>query len=1086
MSIQDERLREMIVGIWRVSDDDEPKRECLGTGIVIAPDSVLTCAHVLAEGEPGSWQPRDETLLLVFDSGTEVRITEGDRALRIHTSLDLAVLTMPELGESRVCSLLSAELDYNDSFRTYGFPLLDQKGYFADGVVSGNRGDKRVQVRLSWAGDGLTKIAGLSGAPLVRAGKVVGVFEGTLTNQSDVTVAETAYALSIREAHASDPDFFGDVPELPVLERLLWLQEGMRRHHVFGNIPCGNAPRVDGFPWLPLEEIYVEPNVSWKIDRENRGSPDSNQGPARTAILSTLDSDTRVTLVEQGFGAGKSLTARTLAWTLSEKFLTCLEDGHRDFYPVFLPCAHSSDVKNLRDLLENNLCEAWASKIGDTSSSELLDLIQEQRSRVLWIIDGLDELGASTESLHGILNDAMSWKRKRPRDRFVVLCRTHTAGVLRAHSSADAWVEGEKLRHFSLLHFTNKQRELWLERWSKLDQPDEHLLEKDKDSLLSDETYNVPLLLLMGTVAATKRNNGAPVSLRGSKVMLYEFFCTWIATGRWSRRNVQPKSHAHQHAAKQIRKVGTQAGFDGLGLVEGWGPEQADDREGVAALLFILSRLAWESVVLEQEAQREEIARDSDVLSADVMARVGDELGLCESELSSLDSVLLSAQGSKSPETRTFLFGHKSFREYLAVRFHLSVFTHMAQRDRASTSEEARTYVEVIGRGDLLDYSDATRIFLKSVGALPTVDSQRRTLRAWCERELHDRTCVGPGPTLQDMNACTTSTNEYRAIWRFAALAIASHTSDPNTPLALSREVVWELSCINQVRRIFNVRKTSRAFVLDKTNIKGAQLENINLTRVSLRHINLSNSNLTCANIDGADLAHADLRSAILCEANLQKSSLRSANLHMAVLIGANMKRASLQKANLNSANLQGANLQGANLLVTDLSGARLQKADLQKANLWNACLPNADLQGANLRGARLPNADLQGVNLLGAKLQTTDFQDANLLRANMRKADLRKADLQRADLRNANLLGTDLRNARLQEAQLQGTDLLGANLSKASLRGANLRGADLRRTNLRGTDLGDTDLQSALLVDIVYDRKTIWPENFDPPASSE
>ena len=1071
MSIQDERLREMIVGIWRVSNDDEPKRECLGTGIVIAPDSVLTCAHVLAEGEPGSWQPRDETLLLVFDSGAEIRITEGDRALRIHASLDLAVLTMPGLGGSRGCSLLSAELDYNDSFRTYGFPLLDQEGYFADGVVSGNRGDKRVQVRLSWAGDGLTKIAGLSGAPLVRAGKVVGVFEGTLTNPSDVTVAETAYALSIREAHASDPDFFGDVPELPVLERLLWLQEGMRRHHVFGNIPCGNAPRVDGFPWLPLEEIYVEPNVSWKIDRENRGSPDSNQGPARTAILSTLDSDTRVTLVEQGFGAGKSLTARTLAWTLSEKFLTCLEDGHRDFYPVFLPCAHSSDVKNLRDLLENNLCEAWASKIGDTSSSELLDLIQEQRSRVLWIIDGLDELGASTEDLHRILGDAMNWKRKRPSDRFVFLCRTHTSDVLCAHSSADAWIEEEKLKHFSLLHFTNSQRELWLERWSKLDQPDKPLLKQDKDSLLNDETYNVPLLLLMGTVAATKRNNGAPVSLRGSKVMLYEFFCTWIATGRWSRRDAQTKSHTHQRAAKKMRKARARGWFDGLGLVEGWGPERTEDREGVAAHLFILSRLAWESIVLEQAAQREEITRDSDVLSADFMARVGDELELKESELSSLDSVLLSARGSEAPETKTFLFGHKSFREYLAVRFHLSVFTHMAQRDLASTSEEARTYAEVIGRGDLLDYSDATRAFLKSVGVLPTLDSQRRTLRAWCERELHDRTCVGQSPTSQDMNACTTITNECRSIWRFATLAVASHVSDKNNPLALSRQIVWELSCINQVRWLFAARKTRRAFVLDKTNMERVRLEDMNLIRVSLRHVNLSKATLCCANLHGADLTNANLRKANLQNANLQKSSLRSANLSMATLRGTSLQHADLQHADLQGAGLQYADLQYADLQDTDLQHAQLQHAQLQHTFFTGASLQGADLKYADLQGADLVVANLQGADLQDASLQNTFFSGASL---------------QGARLQNARLHGADLRGADLQNADLRGADLTGADLQGARLQNARLHGADLQNADLTGADLTGANLKSALIMDAVYDKTTIWPENFDPPASSE
>jgi hypothetical protein len=81
---------------------------------------------------------------------------------------------------------------------------------------------------------------------------------------------------------------------------------------------------------------------------------------------------------------------------------------------------------------------------------------------------------------------------------------------------------------------------------------------------------------------------------------------------------------------------------------------------------------------------------------------------------------------------------------------------------------------------------------------------------------------------------------------------------------------------------------------------------------------------------------------------------------------------------------------------------------------------------------------------------------EAFLKGAKLRGTDLRGADLRGSDLRRANLIEIDLRKADLRKADLRGSDLRGANLKEADLRGANLRGA-------------------------MYNKDTVWPENFDP-----
>jgi uncharacterized protein YjbI with pentapeptide repeats len=112
---------------------------------------------------------------------------------------------------------------------------------------------------------------------------------------------------------------------------------------------------------------------------------------------------------------------------------------------------------------------------------------------------------------------------------------------------------------------------------------------------------------------------------------------------------------------------------------------------------------------------------------------------------------------------------------------------------------------------------------------------------------------------------------------------------------------------------------------------------------------------------------------------------------------------------------------------------------------------------------------DLRRIDLSGRDMSGLYFGACNFLRANLKGSDLSEA----------NLHGAYLAWAYLSEATLEGADLEDADLAGAGLEGANLSGA-----NLRGTNLTRVDLTSAQLAGARYDRRTVWPEGFEPHDS--
>jgi hypothetical protein len=112
---------------------------------------------------------------------------------------------------------------------------------------------------------------------------------------------------------------------------------------------------------------------------------------------------------------------------------------------------------------------------------------------------------------------------------------------------------------------------------------------------------------------------------------------------------------------------------------------------------------------------------------------------------------------------------------------------------------------------------------------------------------------------------------------------------------------------------------------------------------------------------------------------------------------------------------------------------------------------------------------DLRHIDLSGRDISGLYLGACNLLRAN---------------LKGTNLDGANLNGAYLAWAYLSEATLKGADLGDADLAGAGLVEADLSGANLCGTNLTRADLTRVKLAGARYDRRTAWPEGFEPQDS--
>lgn len=781
---------------------------------------------------------------------------------------------------------------------------------------------------------------------------------------------------------------------------------GWGHRHVLGNV-LTQSPH-DILPFMPLDQVYVEPN--------GRLANTQDQMPIKALIKRQLE-DHHIVVIKADFGNGKSLTARSLAKDLAQRWLSDhANTGANLPVPVFVKCSRDilGDSYNHGDSIRRSLYNHGNDElcVNRPVRDEIFtppDLDQE----TLFIFDGLDEISWGKNQIRDLL--AKLREEVRGSHRAIVFTRPGALNERRVLPKGASVIE--------LLGFDSEQVLAWIDKWNALPMQEKQLapnrvLETD----LSEIARTPILLLLIAVTLSPKSDEEVHPELKITD--LYKSFFEQIARGKL-------KQDCDEHgpitkASDELLTCLTSQNPRILDLVPS-SHEETRESQRIEAMLWLMSRVAWEAH--ERNYRVDPVPLRISEIEVDILDR---ELGLGIEVRSTIElGLILTMQIDPANGAEEILFGHQSFREFLVAYF----WNHELQRLSRSTRREQETIEDCLMKARLIQREDASLRLLLQL-AKTNEHASNAEIHSWAQDTINS----------EELSSSTLRDDLYSNL-RETALAVGSSIG----PLELADE-------------------QTLLTLLAYFHAKGSA------TMIYAPGLRSPDANLYRANLSGAYLREADLPRACLEDASLQGANLEGANLKEAWLTRVNFQNATLKGANFEDAYLEEANFQGANLHGVNLRKATIVFAKLQLADLNNAKVEGADFEGAELHRAILVGAHLDGAKFGNAELNGAQLRDAHLARAIFKDADCESADFRGARLQAANFSNTNLSRARLQGAclyktDLSGADLSGANLSDADLSAANLDGANLSGAKLNGTNFTNANLSAANCIEADFSK---------------
>jgi len=676
------------------------------------------------------------------------------------------------------------------------------------------------------------------------------------------------------------------VRELLVHELSTW-----ETRHVFGNVVAHSR-----LPDMPLAEMYVEPFAI----RSDAGAGDAEL-PVTRAIDALLEASP-IVVVAGHFGHGKSLTARTMAWRLARAYLDdTTTPGPERSLPVFIKCVEdlTGGEARLPRMVERALWRqaglGFQLGLKDTDPAFLAP---PDTQRALFLIDGLDEF-AFTPAAAVQLFEHLRGQATR-RHRIVVFSRPEALPMNRLRELAIPVLE---LQSFSTSGDAGGQVGAWLHNWNRRGdgRPAIAVGELVARGLL--ELAQTPILLFM--IAQTWR----PVveaSAAVRRAELYEEFLRQVAHGK---HDADLDRHARiARAAEHL-----QTRLIELGRIA---PDATLDQ----AMLWALSRIAWESHCLEQQEKPLTQRKVVDLLSKEL--GMDDDAEPAHHAL--CDGVLLALQADFAPGSSRILFGHRSFREFLVARYWERTLWRVVRSDSA----EWRTLESHLLGGRLLGLEDRSFAFLLELIERWSAP-ERGVVRRWAEQLFNDERI-----SQHDEMSGAIFHRDRRAYLREAALAIGSCVAgsaglEARSPTVLRSLLAW-----------FWVQGKQAILRAPGLIHPGAQLREV-------------------------QIAHADLQGALLEDADLSAAELFHVRLDGARLSRAQLRGASLGGSSLAGARLDGALLPGASLVDLDLSKADFTGATMTRISMVNCAVDETDFSGADLSYSAMHLAHARQVAIL-------------------------------------------------------------------------------------------------------------------------
>ncbi|MGW0964389.1 trypsin-like peptidase domain-containing protein [Streptomyces gelaticus] len=400
---------------------DLPDDRGCGTGFVLTPGTVVTCAHVVTEAT------RVRGRIVATGHELDLTVAAAD-CYRAANGLDLAFLHY-ELGEASSSTpapapvLTSPLTALGDRMSVYGHP----RGDFRAGQWAALEylGDSRLSFDDPMAmprGYGTPVGEGFSGSPVVnrRTGAVCGML--VRSNKAGST-----HMIPLSEILARHPQ-----PEAP----LAWLntltdeqlRAGGFRHPgpQLRDYLAAARDAADEHPYaalltdvrdIPLSSVYVRQDASYATGDADEGR-DRRPHVKRPRAESVLESDRHV-LFTGGAGSGKSSLLRRLAFTAADDWLTDPAQA-----PRYIPVRITAE-----QLLNLPFPEALANAVGRdlpglrrTPTPEFFETAPMPAVDWLVCVDGLDEV-LDPDGRAKVIRMIQRWSQE-PHLRFVVATRS--------------------------------------------------------------------------------------------------------------------------------------------------------------------------------------------------------------------------------------------------------------------------------------------------------------------------------------------------------------------------------------------------------------------------------------------------------------------------------------------------------------------------------------------------------------------------------------------------------------------------------------------------------------------------------------
>lgn len=756
---------------------------------------------------------------------------------------------------------------------------------------------------------------------------------------------ERAFRTEYAEGAAALPGFmtaaFALASDAPRMLRELIVQRisTWGSMHVFGT-------ETRGLPPMPLEEIYVEPKA---VHVDPKDATRRTEDLIRTLVESHLETS-KIVIVRGDFGHGKSLTAKMLALGWARDALEMLKPSTSVPFPLFIRCGQDMVAHTVKpaDAIRTAL-QRQARELGyDRSVEDRAHNPPLQSEAVHYILDGLDEIALGStevESLFADLNRMLGERQKA-----IVFSRKGVVPMLEKLPKGTSILDVEP--------FTEAQIKDWLARWNILSEGDmvDHTLLEPRGLA---ELARTPILLFMIAMTWSKETGIA------NRAELYERFLMQVARGK-----CEHDAEVHGPVAAAGATLEMYLRRKKLILDDDASVEAPASRAG--AMLWLLSRIAWESRVRAAEFKR--------MTSYDVTAVLRTDLELDDASSLTFEAVrvgvLLALQADPHGQNHEILFGHKSFEEFLVARYWDSTLALVAQE---RNEQKRNTLVARLLGAPLLVVEDQCFEFLLQRLKRPLWDSRSNRLIEFCQDEANSEEPRFRGDKPH------TWRNDLAPWFRLAVLSIGSRLKwDARKNEEAGQGIELE-------RGGFGIRASLHGLALSGHPLlliaPGLRVSEFVVDRLAFAAIILEGAECDAFSASSSQMPYAIFRGARALAADLSSAKLMNADF-----ANAEMRGASLVGAYLGSAKMRRVNLENADLDSASLHEADLRDADLRHASMRFAGLVHTSLEGSNLRRADLTRSVLHGAGLLGANLDQTDFQEARFIGVQILATDFRLA----------------------------------------------------------------------------------------------